>query len=190
MPRKMQAARPQPRPHSQGLVEQLAAELKSNRESGQPMVYEHPLPAGTVRVVVFWDKWDRMPLDERTDVVLRAYEAAEGREYRQKIALARGLTIPEGHAAGMLPFQILTALRRGDPVTLEQCRQAMLDEGASTLLSPEEPQLRFPTEDDAEACRSRLIKRLPGSEPVWIINRELIARDFGTGQDWAAIEEQ
>jgi hypothetical protein len=154
------------------------------------MVYEYPLPPGTARVVVFWDRWDRLPLDERTAVILHAYERAEGREYRKKIALASGLTIPEGHAAGMLPFQILTAVRGSDPVTPEQCRQAMLEEGASTLMGPDAPQLRFPTEEDAEACRRRLIQRLPGSEPVWIINRELTAQDCFTLQERAAVEEQ
>jgi hypothetical protein len=66
----------------------------------------------------------------------------------------------------------------------------MLEEGASTLMGPDALQLRFPTEEDAEACRRRLIQRLPGSEPVWIINRELVARDFATAQEWAAVEEQ
>ncbi len=49
----------------------------------------------------------------------------------------------------MLPFQIIPALRKGDPVTLDQCRQAMIDEGASTLLGPDKPQLRFATEEEA-----------------------------------------
>ncbi len=72
----------------------------------------------------------------------------------------------------MLPFQIIPALRKGDPVTLEACRQAMLEEGASTLLAPNQPQLRFATEPEAEAARKRLARRLPNSEPVWIVIQE------------------
>jgi hypothetical protein len=44
------------------------------------------------------------------------YEQAEGAAYRDRIALASGLTVPEAHAAGMLPYQIIAALRKNDPV--------------------------------------------------------------------------
>ncbi len=80
----------------------------------------------------------------------------------------------------MLPFQIIPALRRGDPVTLEECRQAMIEEGASTLLGSEKPQLRFASEEEAEAARNRLIQRLPTSEQVWVITQ-----DVGQVEDWA-----
>jgi hypothetical protein len=115
---------------------------------------------------------------------------AEGREARERIALASGLTVPEAHAAGMLPYQIITALRRTDPVTLDQARQAFLEEGASQLLNPRALQLRFATEEEAEACRRRLIRRLPGTEDVWLINREITAEDFAKTADWANAEEQ
>ena len=80
----------------------------------------------------------------------------------------------------MLPFQIIPAVRSGDPVTLEQCRQAMIDEGASILVSAENPQLRFATEADAESARIRLARRLPSSEPVWVVTQ-----DVGTVDVWA-----
>jgi hypothetical protein len=47
-----------------------------------------------------------------------------------------------------------------------------LGEGASTLLAVDKPQLRFATEEEAEAARSRLGRRLPGSEQVWIVTQE------------------
>jgi len=113
-------------------------------------------------------------------VILRAYDLAEGSGYRQRIALASGLTVPEAYAAGMLPFQIIPALRRGDPVTAEQCRQAMIEEGASTLIEADKPQLRFATEEEAEAARKRLVRRLPSSDQVWVITQEV-----GKVEDWA-----
>ncbi len=109
---------------------------------------------------------------------LAAVEKSDGKDYRARIALASGLTVPEGVAAGMLPFQIITARRKGDKVTLEQCRKAMLEEGASQLFGPN-LQLRFPAEDAAEACRKRLIERLPNSDEIWIVSREISAQDFG-----------
>ncbi|MCI0460385.1 MAG: hypothetical protein L0Z62_25815 [Gemmataceae bacterium] len=173
MPRKRRGVEEQPRPTSGDLAERLADELRSNRPSGQPLIDEQEFPSGAIRVTVIWDDWDRLPLEDRTAVILRAYDLAEGRDYRERIALASGLTIPEAHAAGMLPFQIIPALRRDDPVTLEECRRDMIDEGASTLLGSEKPQLRFASEEEAEAGRRRLVERLPASEQVWVITQDV-----------------
>jgi hypothetical protein len=154
-------------------VERLADELRSNRASGQPIIDEEEFPTKKLRVNVIWDEWDRVPLEDRTATILRAYEQAEGKDYPDRIALASGLTVPEAYAAGMLPYSILLAIRAGDPVTVEQCRQALIDEGASTLFGEDSPQLRFATEEEAEAARKRLAARLPGSEPVWVITKEV-----------------
>ena len=189
MPRKRMSPQTYSSTAAGGLAERLAAELKSSRDSGQPVIYEQEFPTGKARVTVIWDAWANLPLEERTAVILRAYEVAEGREARARIALASGLTVPEAHAAGMLAYQILPALRKGDPLTIEQARQAMLDEGASALLAPEALQLRFATEEEAEAARRRLIRRFPASDDVWIINREVTAQDLSRAQDWAQAEE-
>ena len=55
----------------------------------------------------------------------------------------------------------------------------MIDEGASTLLMADQPQLRFATQAEAEAARRRLTERLPGSDPVWVISQ-----DVGKVEDW------
>ncbi len=57
----------------------------------------------------------------------------------------------------MFPYQVGTALRKGDPVTFEDCQNAMLAEGASRLFGPGVLQLRFATEEEAEACQQRLM---------------------------------
>src|SRR5262245_28208609 len=133
MPRKRTGAEEAPTRTVGALADRLAGELRSAHECGQPMIYEKEFPTGKIRVTVIWDVWHRLPLEDRTAVILRAYELAEGRDSRDKVALASGLTVPEAYAAGMLPYQILAALRQGDPVTAEQVRQAMLEEGASIL---------------------------------------------------------
>ena len=179
MPRKKRGVEEQPRPASAELAGRLADELRSDRESGQPVIDEQEFPTGKLRVTVIWDEWDHLPLEDRTAVILRAYELAEGRGYRDRIALASGLTVPEAYAAGMLPFQIIPALRRGDPVTPEQCRQAMIDQGASLLFAADKPQLRFATEEEAEAAQRRLVQRLPSSDQVWVITQEV-----GKVEDW------
>ncbi|WP_425617608.1 hypothetical protein NA78x_001289 [Anatilimnocola sp. NA78] len=161
------------------IVERLTQELRSAREYGQPIIDERIYPAGKKSVTVIWDAWDRMPLEERTRVVRRAYELVEGSASQDGLVLASGLTVSEAHAAGMLPYFIMTARRESDPVTLDECRQAMIDEGASILSDDKQPQLRFSTEQEANAARDRLSKRLPGSGPVWVIGK-----DMGSVDDW------
>jgi hypothetical protein len=172
------------------LAEKLAAELKSGRELGQPFIYEQEYRTGKLRVTVVWDEWDGMSLQERSATILRAYELAEGPAYRDRIALASGLTMPEAHAAGMLPYEIITALRKGDPLTWEQAKQAMLDEGGSLLFHPLRVKLYFATQEEAEAARTRLIRRFPGSEDVWIINREITAQDFAKAYGTTEVGEE
>jgi hypothetical protein len=48
--------------------------------------------------------------------------------------------------------------------------------------------IRFATQQEAEACRERLLRRFPGSDDVWIINREISAFDFETVQESADVE--
>jgi hypothetical protein len=172
------------------LAEKLATELKSDRDYGQPFIYEQEYRTGRLRITVVWDKWDGMPLQERSATILRAYELAEGPAYRDRVALASGLTVPEAHAAGMLPYEIITALRKSDPLTEDQARQAMLEEGGTQLGHWRKVQLRFATQEEAEACRLRLMRRFPGSDDVWIINREITAQDFAKGQDSAEVTEE
>jgi hypothetical protein len=184
MPRKRIGADGQLARADRGRVERLAAELKGGQAFGQPTIYEQEYSTGKMRVTVLWDEWEGIPLEERSATILRAYEQTEGPAFRDRIALASGLTIPEAHAAGMLPYQIIAAVRKNDPVTAEQAREAVLEEGASVLGSAQAPQLRYATEEEAEECRQRLIRRFPGSDDVWIINREITAQ----AHDWAQVE--
>jgi hypothetical protein len=161
-----------------GLAEKLAQELKSNRDYGQPLVYEQEYATKKARVTVIWDEWADASLEERTAVILRAYELAEGGDAREKIALASGLTVPEATAAGMLPYQVLPARRATDPVAPEDIRAAMLEQGASRMNAEDGLQLRFATREEADGCRARLSARLPDSEPIWIISRDVHVRDY------------
>src|SRR5712691_6325057 len=179
MPRRRRGFEERPRRTDGNLVKRLVDELRSDRQSGQPLIEEEEFPTKKLRVNVIWDQWDRVPLEDRTATILRAYEQAEGQEYRDRVALASGLTVPEAHAAGMLPYQVIAAVRRGDPVTMDECRNALIEEGASILFGEDNPQLRFSTEEEAEAARKRLAERLPNSEPVWVITKEV-----GTVEDW------
>src|SRR5947207_1781011 len=146
MPRIRRGPESQPRPRYPDLVRALAEELKNSHDAGQPRIEEQVFPqTNAVRVTVLWDKWESVPDEDRAATILQAYEQAEGKDCRNPIALAIGLTFPDALESGLLPFQITTPLRKGDPVTVEQCREAMIAEGASILLDPSKPQLRFAT---------------------------------------------
>ncbi len=174
MPRIIRGTDRLVRPRHPELVARLVEELRASHESGQPIIDEQRFPeSGAIRVYVIWDRWDRVPDEERTDTILQAYEEAEGKETRDRIAIAVGLTVPEASESGLLPYQVLPALRKDDPFSPEQCRSAMVEEGASILAGNEKPQLRFATMEEAEACRNRLARRLPGSEPIWMIAQEV-----------------
>jgi len=182
MPRKIIGAQTALTANKNKLAEKLAAELKSTRDYGQPLIYEQEYSTKKSRVTVIWDEWADASLEERSAIILRAYEMAEGADTREKIALASGLTVPEATAAGLLPFQVFSGLRKTDPVKPEQVREAMLEQGASKLAESDGLQLRFATREEAESCRQRLIQKLPLSEPIWIISRDFQVQDYMTLQ--------
>src|SRR5688572_173191 len=98
-------------PLGDDLTERLAEELRASREAGQPLIEEEEYSTGKRRVVVIWDEWDRLAFDDRTAAILRAYASVEGQQAADSILLASGLTVPEAYASGMLPFQIIAAVR-------------------------------------------------------------------------------
>lgn len=161
-------------PHYPNLVAELADELRSNRPFGQPIIREQRFPrTDVIRTTVIWDKWESLNDEDRVATILQAYEEVEGEAFRDRLALALGLTVPEAHEAGLLPVQVTTALRASDPVTVEQCRDTMIELGASVLSNPDRPVLRFATTQEADQCVQQLVQRLPGSEPVWIVSQEV-----------------
>ncbi len=156
------------------LAEELANELKTNRGLGQPIIEEDRYPkTNAVRIFVLWDRFSSLGDEARTSVIVDAYKTAEGQEFCDRIALASGMTIPEGAVAGLLPYHVAAAVRKSDPVSFEQCRDAMKAERASLLQDPEHPQLRFSRLEDAEHCVERLKRAVPGSDDIWIVNQEL-----------------
>jgi hypothetical protein len=173
----------------QELAKQLAAELNSDRPYGLPFIYEQEYRSGKLLILVVWDDWAPLPLQERSATILRAYELAEGPAYVDRIALTSGLTVPEALGAGMLPYHIIPALRRGDPVTADDVRQALLAEGGTRLVSPGRVQLRLATHEEAEAARQRLIEKFPGSEEIWLIERDSTGPESISGADGEGHDE-
>lgn len=155
------------------VLKDLVTELRNSRTFGQPMIDELVLPkTGALNITVIWDRWEPIDEQERLNIILRAYEEVEGKEFVDNIALAAGLTVPEAIESQLVPFEVIAALRKSDTVTAEQCRQAMIEHGASSLRNAKKPQLRFRTLQEAEACVERLKEMLPGSDAIWTISQE------------------
>lgn len=153
-----------------GLVVELSEELRENHDFGQPVIREDHFPrTGNMRVAVLWDRWEEVPHDVRVDVIRRAYLDVEGQEVVDKLALAVGMTYPEAYEAEMLPYEIVPLLRKGDPVTEEECLEAMKAQGASLLFPGGKPRLLFASKEEADAGLQLLLRHLPRSEPVWTI---------------------
>jgi hypothetical protein len=141
---------------------------------GQPIILEDSTPeTKSTRVHVIWDRWEEHPGEFRSALIQQAYEAALGRMYREQITFALGLTVPEAISLGLFPFQVIPARRRGEAPSDEEYDKAMLEAGASTLADTKRPQLRFATEEDAQAAYEHLEEALPGSK--WIITQEVSA---------------
>lgn len=172
MPRIIRGVVGEPHPRYPDLVTELADELRANRPFGQPVIHEQRFPrTDAIRITAIWDKWESVIDEDRVATIMQAYENVEGGDFRDRLALAIGLTVPEAHEAGLLPVQIVTALRESDPVTADQCRDAMIKLGASVLADPNQPVLRFATTEEADQCVLKLVEDLPGSKPVWVVTK-------------------
>jgi hypothetical protein len=148
------------------LVDELAAELTKPKTFGQPIILEDSTPeTESLRVHVIWDRWADYDKEYRDVVILRAYEDAKGKEIRDRITLALGLTVPEAAAIGLLPFLLRPAVGASGPRdTNEELREAMLQLGASALKDPEHPELRFAHQEDVDAACAHLKEVLPRTE--------------------------
>lgn len=153
---------------SDDLVGALVAELEEPSDVGQPIVLErHMELAHAIHVYVVWDRFAEVDEEQRVAAILRAYEQVMGKDFRNRITLATGATVPEAGDLELLPFEVAPAPRKANAVALEQYHDAMIAEGASTLRNPEKPELRFKTLDEATVAVERLEDRLPGSR--WVV---------------------
>jgi hypothetical protein len=149
----------------------LVDELRSPHDVGQPLVIEHQFPSTDKKQIqVIWDKFEGIAEQDRSELILSAFEQVEGKPTRDKILFASGFTVPEAAAAGILPFQVVPAKVAQVEVGTEQLFNAMKEEGASTVAGT--TTLRFPTFEDAETTKTRLDHRLPQGR--WLIVQEVI----------------
>jgi hypothetical protein len=87
--------------HARELRTRLAQELGGQETAGQPIVYLEPTLEAPTRVVVVWDEWRELSLEDRSRIILDAYHDASGDEAMLRIVVAMGLTSPEAERMGI-----------------------------------------------------------------------------------------
>lgn len=147
-----------------GLVQALAKELRHPSSKSMPYVLEESIAGTGLRTVtVIWDRWKPIREEERSDIILAAYESAEGENFAASIALPTGLTPTEAFALGYLRFKLEPARSENDAISAKEYHKAITVEGGTALLSQTPDVLRFARSEEAEAAKSRLQTSLPGS---------------------------
>lgn len=89
---------------NQLLIDALTQEFRApSPEDRQPyfQVQQQP-PLDRVHVTVIWDRWKSLSHQERSEVILDAYEAWRGQGSAQSISVAMGLTTTEADRLGFV----------------------------------------------------------------------------------------
>src|SRR5438874_12300624 len=134
MPRHIIRPKPGREGHAR-LVQELAKELRQSSGRVMPYILEEEVSATGLRnVTVIWDRWKGIREENRSDVILAAYEAAEGKEYADSVASAIGVTPTEAVALGYLSYLVEPLRRNDDPITEADYRRAFAEEATRTLL--------------------------------------------------------
>jgi hypothetical protein len=141
------------------LTDRLAREIHQRTDDG-PLIFEQEIAdTATFHVIVVWQRWVDVPEELRNSIFLEAYTRSDP-DFASKITIAVGVTMEEAIDMNLLPFQIITLRKEGDPVTIEQVRDAMQHEGGTYAAGGW--QLRFPTRELAEEALARLRQILAG----------------------------
>jgi hypothetical protein len=163
MPRHIITSVPRSPKHEK-LVKKLVQEFSATSPNLQPLILEERITATQSRHVrVIWDAWKDLRDEQRSDVIVEAYQQAEGEEAAGQITIAEGVTVPEALALGLLPFKVVPAPKKAEKVPAAAYEEAIAEETRNTLLGVRAKELRYSRLEDAEAARARLAEALPGS---------------------------
>jgi hypothetical protein len=147
----------------EAFVEELANELAGSGR-GDAVIFEIPVrQTDTYHIIVVWDAWRLVAPEERSAIILDAYEKREAQKQDQipkaaQVTLAMGLTWADPLLRHALPYRI-ESHARSQEADARQIERALLDEGA--VRTPNGLQLRFPTQETAERAWARLQGRMP-----------------------------
>lgn len=160
------------------LLSELAAELRSPRDFGQPFVQiDYFTRSRLTAVTVIWDALRDLSDEDRSAVIAEAYTQVHPDIGPNKIAFALGLTAAEATVANKLPYAVRPTLAAEPTIDRAAIADVVRAYGGKAGRRQSFPALRFPTREGAELCRQKLIDRLPGTEAIWTIAETVPAFD-------------
>jgi hypothetical protein len=150
------------------LAKELTVESSTPR---QPFIFEQEIPeTDTFHVIVFWERWTDVPPEERSSIILDAYEQADPAT-APNVTIAMGVTMDEAIRMNLLPFRVESAIRNANSgVNVGKLKKTMLEQGAVERSGGLE--LRFPTRQLAEEALERLCNKAP--EGNWTIAETVV----------------
>lgn len=151
------------------MLAQLLSELNGQTRSVQPLILEEGMDAG-LYIHVVWDRWERWPEEERTRLIVEAYEHFN-KEIHDKLINAIGVTPVEALEVGLLPFRITDVPKRGQTVDSQKIEKAIEEERKNTVLGRRFPELRYASLEEAEQARQRLERA--EQDVFWVITQEV-----------------
>ncbi len=157
------------------LKERLVGELSGQATPSGPLVFEIPLEqSDRFDVIVVWNEFDGVRVEDRDQVILEAYG-----DLGKRPSMEMGVTEREADDQNLLPYmvisttEVLAALGENDsvdPADLRAWHDAMIEEGG-IVNDDGAVALRFPTRAMAEDAQARLAARFPRAR--WSISRQL-----------------
>jgi hypothetical protein len=160
-------------PKHEKLVKKLVQEFTASSPNLQPLILEeHVAPTRSRHVHVIWDAWKDVADEQRSVIIMEAYQQAEGEEVAREVTIAEGVTPQEALALGLLPFKVVPTRKCDDRHSPEDYQKARAEEARHTLLGSKAKELRYARLEDAEAASKRLEQALPGSS--WAVVQEVV----------------
>ena len=85
-------------PLAEDLRRKLVEEWTSPKEKGEPLILQDssgPPSSRSTRIYVVWTEWGDLSLQERSEIIMDAYEQTHSTDETLSVTVALGLTPPE-----------------------------------------------------------------------------------------------
>ena len=135
----------------------------------QPLIVEESVGTGRY-VYVVWDQWEHWPEQDRTDLILEAYDKVEP-AMREMLINAVGVTAEQALDLGLLRFRIAPVPKRDHDYDKSRVMATIANEQKHTVLGDHAGELRYASVEEAEQARLRLEREY--RDVHWVITEEV-----------------